>query len=161
HDDVCLEGRTSVPGPADIRPPLRVTPAQAYAAHAGTGSVVGAAATLLVTHDTSEAAEAVLAGSPKATRYGPAAFDALLGTHLARTGVLVRSGDRLRQLEFADSLVLHADALRGPAQPADAVFEDPVDPWAEAVLDAARRAGLYVVVTGGSELKDITRLADE
>ncbi len=29
------------------------------------------------------------------------------------------------------------------------------------MLDAARRAGLHVVVTGGSELKDITRLADE
>ncbi|MFI2376358.1 HAD-IC family P-type ATPase [Streptomyces sp. NPDC018964] len=164
HDDVCLERRTSVPCPAGTRPPLRVTPAQAYAAHAGTGSVAGAAATLLVTHDTGEAAEAVLAGSPKAARYGPAAFDAFLGTHLARSGVLVRSAARLRQLEIADSLVLHADALRGRARPADgapAVFEDPVDPCAEAVLDAARRAGLHVVVTGGSDLKDITRLADE
>lgn len=89
-----------------------MTPAQAYAANAGTGSVAGAAATLLVTHDTGEAAEAVLAGSPKAARYGPAAFNSVLGTDLARTGVLVRGGDRLRQLEIADSLVLHADALR-------------------------------------------------
>ncbi|MFI1422221.1 HAD-IC family P-type ATPase [Streptomyces sp. NPDC020731] len=164
HDDVCLERRTSIPCPPGTRPPLRVTPAQAYAAHAGTGSVAGAAATLLVTHDLGEAAEAVLAGSPKAARYGPAAFDAVLGVHLARSGVLVRSGGRLRQLEIADSLVLHADALRGRARPADgapAVFEDPVDPCAEAVLDAARRAGLHVVVTGGSDLKDITRLADE
>ncbi|MEZ3180633.1 cation-translocating P-type ATPase [Streptomyces pimonensis] len=164
HDDVCLERRTSLPRPTGIRPPLRVTPAQAYAAHAGTGSVAGAAATLLVTHDTREAAEAVLAGSPKAARYGPAAFDAVLGTHLARSGVLVRGGDRLRQLGIADSLVLHADALRGRARPADgasAGFEDPVDPCAEAVLDAARRAGLHVVVAGGFGLKDITRLADE
>ncbi|GAA2562636.1 MULTISPECIES: cation-translocating P-type ATPase [Streptomyces] len=167
HDDVCLEQRTSIPCPADTRPPLRVTPAQAYAAHAGTGSVAGAAATLLVTHDTREAAEAVLAGSPKAARYGPAAFSAALGIHLARSGVLVRSGERLRQLEIADSLVLHADALR--SHPRDdaapdgvsAVFDDPVDPCAEAVLDAARRAGLHVVITGGSDLKDITRLADE
>ncbi|MFF5160225.1 HAD-IC family P-type ATPase [Streptomyces sp. NPDC000348] len=164
HDDVCLERRTSIPCPTGTRPPLRVTPAQAYAAHAGTGSVAGAVATLLVTHDTGEAAEAVLAGSPKAARYGPAAFDAVLGTHLARSGVLVRGADRLRQLEIADSLVLHADVLRGRAGPAGgapAVFEDPVDPFAEAVLDAARRAGLHVVVTGGSDLKDITRLADE
>ncbi|WP_149552841.1 cation-translocating P-type ATPase [Streptomyces marokkonensis] len=164
HDDVCLEERTSIPRPVGIRPPLRVTPAQAYAAHAGTGSVAGAVATLLVTHDAREAAEAVLAGSPKAARYGPAAFDALLGTHLARSGILVRSGERLWQLEIADSLVLHADALRGPTQPpgvAPRVFDDPVDPCAEAVLDAARRAGLHVVVTGGSDLKDITRLADE
>ncbi|MET7292945.1 cation-translocating P-type ATPase [Streptomyces griseoloalbus] len=167
HDDICLEQRTSIPCPTDTRPPLRVTPAQAYAAHAGTGSIAGAAATLLVTHDTGEAAEAVLAGSPKAARYGPAAFDAVLGTHLARSGVLVRSGGRLRQLEIADSLVLHADALRGHARrtaghdDAPALFEDPVDPCAEAVLDAARRAGLHVVITGGSDLKDITRLADE
>ncbi|GGV72998.1 transport ATPase [Streptomyces griseoloalbus] len=167
HDDLCLDERTSIPCPAGIRPPLRVTPAQAYAAHAGTGSLAGAAATLLVTHDTGEAAEAVLAGSPKAARYGPGAFDAVLGTHLARSGVLVRSGQRLRQLEIADSLVLHADALRGHARPtaghddAPALFEDPVDPCAEAVLDAARRAGLHVVITGGSDLKDITRLADE
>ncbi|MFD7770697.1 HAD-IC family P-type ATPase [Streptomyces sp. NPDC059787] len=164
HDDVCLERRTSIPCPAGTRPPLRVTPAQAYAAHAGTGSVAGAAATLLITRDTREAAEAVLAGSPKAARYGPAAFGAVLGTHLARSGVLIRSAERLRQLEIADSLVLHADALRGRTRPADgepALFEDPVDPCAEAVLDAARRAGLHVVVTGGSDLKDITRLADE
>ncbi|WP_407109825.1 HAD-IC family P-type ATPase [Streptomyces sp. DSM 116494] len=162
HDDICLERRTSLPCPAGIRPPLRVTPAQAYAAHAGTGSVAGAAATLLVTHSAAEAAEAVLAGSPKAARYGPAAFDALLGARLAGSGVLVRSGRRLWQLEIADSLVLHADTLRDPAPPADgAVFHDPVDPCAEAVLDAARRAGLHVVITGGSDLKDITRLADE
>ncbi|MEW1603958.1 cation-translocating P-type ATPase [Streptomyces sp. NPDC093808] len=164
HDDVCRERRTSVPPPQGVRPPLRVTPAQAYAAGAGTGSVAGAAATLLVTHDTGEAAEAVLAGSPKAARYGPAAFNSVLGTQLARTGVLVRGGDRLRQLEIADSLVLHADALRGlpPAEDEEpAPYHDPVHPQAEAVLDAARRAGLYVVVTGGSELKDITRLADE
>ncbi|CAL9365138.1 Potassium-transporting ATPase ATP-binding subunit [Streptomyces sp. enrichment culture] len=167
HDDICLEQRTSIPCPTGIRPPLRVTPAQAYAANAGTGSVAGAAAALLVTHDTREAAEAVLAGSPKAARYGPAAFGAALGTHLARTGVLVRSRERLRQLEIADSLVLHADALRNrprrDAAPdgAPAAFRDPVDPCAEAVLDAARRAGLHVVITGGSDLKDITRLADE
>ncbi|MEU1262234.1 cation-translocating P-type ATPase [Streptomyces cellulosae] len=164
HDDVCGERRTSVPPAPGIRPPLRVTPAQAYAANAGTGSVAGAAATLLVTHDAGEAAEAVLAGSPKAARYGPAAFNSVLGAELARTGVLVRGGDRLRQLEIADSLVLHADALRNlpPAEDEEPEpYHDPVHPWAEAVLDAARRAGLHVVVTGGSELKDITRLADE
>lgn len=167
HDDLCTEERVSVPSPTDGRPPLRVTPAQAYAAHAGTGSLAGAAAALLVTHETQEAAEAVLAGSPKAARYGPAAFQAALGTFLARSGMLVRSGERLRQLEIADSLVLHADALRSrppdtpDADGGTAAFDDPVDPFAEAVLDAARRAGLYVVITGGPDLKDITRLADE
>ncbi|MFD5497364.1 cation-translocating P-type ATPase, partial [Streptomyces sp. NPDC127091] len=167
HDDLCTEERAGLPGLTGGRPPLRVTPAQAYAANAGTGSLAGAAAALLVTHAAQEAAEAVLAGSPKAARYGPAAFQAALGTFLARSGMLVRSGERLRQLEIADSLVLHADVLRSrPPDTPDAVsgtaaFDDPVDPFAEAVLDAARRAGLYVVITGGSDLRDITRLADE
>ncbi|WP_432057352.1 HAD-IC family P-type ATPase [Streptomyces sp. bgisy022] len=168
HDDYCREDRPGLPARAGVRPPLRVTPAQEYAAHAGTGSVAGAAAALLVTHDTREAAEAVLAGSPKAARYGPGAFGAALGTFLARDGILVRDPERLRQLEIADSLVLHADALRGRPDAADGPSdggqqspEDTVDPFAEAVLDAARRAGLHVVVTGGSGLKEITRLADE
>ncbi|MFE1848191.1 cation-translocating P-type ATPase, partial [Streptomyces sp. NPDC059515] len=73
--------------------------------------------------------------------------------------------ERLRQLEIADCLVLHADALRGrphdTAAPSDGLPDDPVDPYAEAVLDAARRAGLHVVITGGPGLRDITRLADE
>ncbi|MEU6914206.1 cation-translocating P-type ATPase [Streptomyces olindensis] len=164
HDDVCRERRTSVPCPPGTRPPLKVTPAQEYASHASTGSLAGAAATLLVTHSAREAAEAVLAGSPKAARYGPAAFSATLGTFLARAGILVRSGERLRQLEIADALVLHADALRSLRQgsdDSDGLPDDPVHPFAEAVLDAARRAGLHVVIAGGSDLKDITRLADE
>ncbi|MGW5137353.1 cation-translocating P-type ATPase [Streptomyces sp. NPDC004135] len=160
HDDLSHPGRTSLPGPADARPPLKVTPAQEYASHASTGSLAGAAATLLVTHNATDAAEAVLAGSPKAARYGPAAFSATLGTFLAHAGILVRSGERLRQLEIADALVLHADALRtGPEDDSDP--DDPVHPFAEAVLDAARRARLHVVIAGGSDLKDITRLADE
>ncbi|MFF8232128.1 cation-translocating P-type ATPase [Streptomyces caelestis] len=165
HDDICQERRTSLPCPPDTRPPLKVTPAQEYASHASTGSLAGAAATLLVTHSAKEAAEAVLAGSPKAARYGPAAFAATLGTFLAQAGILVRSGDRLRQLEIADSLVLHADALRSRRQDAegdsDGLPDDPVHPYAEAVLDAARRAGLHVVIAGGSDLKDIVQLADE
>ncbi|WP_338775345.1 cation-translocating P-type ATPase [Streptomyces sp. DG1A-41] len=165
HDDICHEGRTSLPCPTDTRPPLKVTPAQEYASHASTGSLAGAAATLLVTHSAKEAAEAVLAGSPKAARYGPAAFAATLGTFLAHAGILVRSGERLRQLEIADALVLHADALRSRRQDAegdsDGLPDDPIHPYAEAVLDAARRAGLHVVIAAGSDLKDITRLADE
>ncbi|MFE1251272.1 HAD-IC family P-type ATPase [Streptomyces sp. NPDC058735] len=164
HDDVCRPERTSLSSPAQARPPLKVTPAQEYASHASTGSLAGAAATLLVTHNARDAAEAVLAGSPKAARYGPAVFAATLGTFLAHAGILVRSAERLRQLEIADALVLHADALRrrhGPDGDADTAPEDPVHPFAEAVLDAARRAGLHVVIAGGSDLKDIVRLADE
>ncbi|MEU8986026.1 cation-translocating P-type ATPase [Streptomyces sp. NPDC048558] len=153
HDEVSAPDRPSVAGAHFPRPPLRTSPAQEYAAHAETGSLVGAAAMLLVKHDGTEAAEAVLAGSPKAARYGPAAFHAVLSSALSRDGVLVRDPERLRQLEMADTVVLHPSALRTPG--ADA------DPWAETVLDAARRAGLRVVMVDDPALADFTNLADQ
>ncbi|MFJ8635758.1 HAD-IC family P-type ATPase [Streptomyces sp. NPDC093568] len=153
HDELCAPERTSVAGGGFPRPPLRTSPAQEYAAHAETGSLAGAAAMLLVKHDGTEAAEAVLAGSPKAARYGPAAFHAVLSSTLSRTGVLVRDAERLRQLEMADTVVLHPSGLRTPG--ADA------DPWAEVVLDAARRAGLRVVMVDDPALADFTGLADQ
>ncbi|KUN84914.1 ATPase [Streptomyces bungoensis] len=155
HDELCAPDRVSVgSGAVDVeRPPLRGTPAQEYASHAAMGSVLGAAATLLVKHDVAEAAEAVLAGSPKAARYGPAAFHAVLGGALARAGVLVRSPERLWPLETAGTVVLHPSALcRADGEP---------DPWAEPVLDAARRAGLKVVLVDDPALEDFTGLADQ
>ncbi|MGC9377687.1 cation-translocating P-type ATPase [Streptomyces sp. MH13] len=153
HDRLCLPGRGSLPAAPALRPPLRSSPAQNYAAHASTGSVAGAVATLLVKHDVAEAAEAVLAGSPKAARYGPAAFHAVLSAALSRTGVLVRDPERLRQLEMAATVVLHPSALRAPDAGAD--------PWTEDVLDAARRAGLRVVMVEDPALADFTGLADQ
>ncbi|UUU35983.1 cation-translocating P-type ATPase [Streptomyces sp. CA-210063] len=153
HDQVCTPVRVGLPPRPSVRPPLRTTPAQEYAAHATTGSVLGAVATLLVKHDGQEAAEAVLSGSPKAARYGPAAFHAVLSGALARTGVLVRDAERLRQLETVDTIVLHPSALRTPGAGAD--------PWAETVLDAARRARLTVVMVDDPALRDFTSLADQ
>ncbi|MET7475221.1 cation-translocating P-type ATPase [Streptomyces sp. NPDC005648] len=152
HDEVCTPQRSGVPAGHRPRPPLRTSPAQEYAGHASVGSLLGAAAALLVKHDVTEAAEAVLAGSPKAARYGPAAFHALLSTALSRSGVLVRDTERLRELEMADTVVLHPSALRAPGDGADA--------WAEPVLDAARRAGLHVVLGDDPALADFTGLAD-
>ncbi|MDO0931057.1 cation-translocating P-type ATPase [Streptomyces sp. DG2A-72] len=152
HDRVCGPEREDVSPERFPRPPLRTTPAHEYAVHAETGSVVGAAVTLLVKHDGTEAAEAVLAGSPKAARYGPAAFHAALGCALARTGVLVRHMERMRQLGTVTTVFLHPSALHTP--------DGAADPWAEPVLDAARRAGLRVVVTDDPSLGDFTALAD-
>ncbi|MEU0005861.1 cation-translocating P-type ATPase [Streptomyces sp. NPDC006314] len=153
HDQLCAPGRISLAADGAPRPPLRESPAQEYASHASTGSLLGAAATLLVKHDGAEAAEAVLAGSPKAARYGPAAFHALLSTALARAGVLVRDPDRLRQLEMAGTVVLHPSAL--------CTEDGEADPWAEPVLDAARRARLRVVIVDDPALEDFTGLADQ
>ncbi|MFH9086563.1 HAD-IC family P-type ATPase [Streptomyces sp. NPDC017673] len=153
HDRLCTPDRVSLAAQGPPRPPLRVSPAQEYAAHASAGSLLGAAATLLVKHDGAEAAEAVLAGSPKAARYGPAAFHAVLSAALARTGVLVRDPERLRQLEMAGTVVLHPSALR--------TEDGEADPWAEPVLDAARRAGLRVVLVDDPALEDFTGLADQ
>ncbi|MFI2435420.1 HAD-IC family P-type ATPase [Streptomyces sp. NPDC018693] len=152
HDRLCAPDRACPTAAGRARPPLRTTPAEGYANSAEAGGVLGAAAALLVKHDTREAAEAVLAGSPKAARYGPAAFNAVLGCALARSGVLVRDTDRLRRLETADTLVLHPSALRAPGGGAD--------PWIEAVLDAARRARLRVVVMDDPALEDFVSLAD-
>ncbi|MDN3293990.1 cation-translocating P-type ATPase [Streptomyces ficellus] len=113
HDRVCAPERLSVTTQQVTRPPLRPTPAQEYATKAATGSMVGAAATLLFRRNLDEAAEAVLAGSPKAARYGPAAFATMLGSALARSGVLVRDPERLKQLQLVDTVVLHPSALRG------------------------------------------------
>ncbi|MFJ6067244.1 HAD-IC family P-type ATPase [Streptomyces tendae] len=153
HDQLCVPGRGSLPAVSALRPAPRTSPAQDYAAHASAGSVAGAAATLLVKHDLAEAAEAVLAGSPKAARYGPAAFHAVLSAALSRIGVLVRDPGRLRQLEMARTVVLHPSALRVPDAGAD--------PWTEDVLDAARRAGLRVVMVEDPALADFTGLADQ
>ncbi|WP_086728711.1 HAD-IC family P-type ATPase, partial [Streptomyces carpinensis] len=153
HDRLCLPDRVSVAAGDAPRPALRVTPAQEYANHASAGSLVGAAATLLIKHQVAEAAEAVLAGSPKAARYGPAVFHSVLSAMLARTGVLVRDPERLRQLEMAGTVVLHPSALRTEA--------GDMDPWAEVVLDAARRARLKVVLVDDPALEDLTGLADQ
>ena len=237
HDSVCAPGRLSLAGNRASRPAPRSRPGQAYADQAVVTSLVGAAATLLFTRDVREAAEAVLAGSPKAARYGPAAFASVLGTALARNGVLVRDTERLRQLEVVDTVVLHPAALRGTRRtvlavnsstedwdhdrlwqavaaalrpPQDGGPERPtvslrpvpdegasetglmivslrdqrdhgsgpggdgpgrdigtvlvgweVDPLAESVMDAARRAGLYVVVLDDGALGDFAALADE
>ncbi|MDR3079349.1 MAG: cation-translocating P-type ATPase, partial [Streptomyces sp.] len=151
HDHWSGPERGAVPADHHPRPPMHTTPTQEYAAHTSVASVLGAVATELVKRDIEEAAEAVLAGSPKAARYGPAAFRSVLSGALARQGVLVREPDRLRHLELAETLVLHPSALLTPGG---------ADPWVEAVLDAARQAGLRVVMVDHPALADFTGLAD-
>ncbi|MBX7555228.1 cation-translocating P-type ATPase [Streptomyces sp. NPDC004232] len=218
HDTVCAPERLSLAGREVARPPLHRYPGEEYRDQAVTGALLGAAGALLFTRDVHESAEALLAGNPKAARYGPAAFAAALCTELACEGVLVRSLDRLRQLELVDTVVLHPEALRStrrtvldvhPNVPewdhdhlwqaaAAALRPDEehrlalrpvpdqgesdtglmiasergrdigtvlvgweIDPLAEAALDAARRAGLHVVVRDDGSLGDFDALVDQ
>ncbi|MET8399011.1 cation-translocating P-type ATPase [Streptomyces sp900116325] len=225
HDTLCAPDRLTVANTDVLRPPLRPSPGEQYAAAAVNGMLGGAVTKLLFTRSMDEAAETVLAGSPKAARYGPAAFTAALGSALAREDVLVRDPERLRQLELVDTVVLHPAALRSTRRtvlevhpstsgwdhhrlwqeataalsaPDDATTpsEEPgiglrpvpdgtapdaglmiasvrgkdvgtvlvgweVDPMAEAALDAARRAGLHVVVVDDCWLGEFGTLADQ
>ncbi|WP_424863737.1 cation-translocating P-type ATPase [Streptomyces sp. MMS24-I29] len=232
HDTLCVPGRPTVGGDDTVRPPLRSCPGEQYADAAINGMLGGAVTALLFTHSLDGAAETALAGSPKAARYGPAAFTAALGSVLARENVLVRSPERLRRLEIVDTVVLHPGALRStrrtvlevhpsasgwdhrrlwreatatlctpedgalvsragkpglglrPVPDEAAPYTEPpdtglmiasvrgrdvgtvlvgreLDPMAEAVLDAARRAGLHVVVPDDRSLGEFGTLADQ
>ncbi|WP_063756158.1 cation-translocating P-type ATPase [Streptomyces sp. NRRL B-24720] len=227
HDRLCAPGRGSVGVPGTARPALRVRSGEAYADQAMTGALAGAVGTFTFTRDTGEAAEAVLAASPRAARYGPTAFISALGTRLASQGVFVRHMERIRQLDEIDAIVLHSSVLSGDRMtilevhpsaedwsdarlwqaaaaalarqdddteaPGDGALglrpvpggegEDTavhmviasaggrdvgtvlvgreVEPRAESVLDAARGAGLHVVVTDDGSLAEFGGLADE
>ncbi|MEW2487464.1 cation-translocating P-type ATPase [Streptomyces sp. NPDC048411] len=230
HDTLCAPDRLTVAGDDVARPPLRSCPGEKYADAAINGMLGGALTTLLFTRNLDGAAETALAGSPKAARYGPAAFTAALGSALAREDVLVRNPERLRRLELVDTMVLHPEALRGTRrtvlevhpsmagwdhrrlwQESTAALSAPgdgampagepglglrpvpdeltsnagrsdtglmiasvhgedvgtvlvgweVDPMAEAALDAARRAGLHVVVLDDHSLGEFGTLADQ
>ncbi|MGW2371078.1 HAD-IC family P-type ATPase [Kitasatospora sp. NPDC001683] len=220
YDTVCAPGRLSLAGTGTARPALRPLPYEEFEEQAVGGTLLGAAGALLFTRNVAEAAEGLVAGNPKAARYGPVAFTTALGTVLAREGVLVRDLERLRRLELVDTVVLHPDSLRGPGrtvlevhptapdwdhdrlwQAAVAALDRPdtelelrpvpdqldrpdagtgllvaaaggvdvgtvlvgreIAPVAEAALDAARRAGLHVVVADDGTLGDFGALADQ
>ncbi|KDN19105.1 cation-translocating P-type ATPase [Amycolatopsis rifamycinica] len=153
HDDLCSPERPSLGvTPAERR--VRI-PMEDYARNAVGGGLLAALADLLVRRNPREAAEAFLAASPMPARYADTAFHTAIGTAFAREGVLVRDPDRLKALDTVDTVVLHVDALHG---------EDGLDPHAEAVLDAARRAEARVVIAGDGareRLGEFATLADD
>jgi len=138
-----------------LAPPVheRATPVEDYAGGAIDSGLLGALAALVLRQNLSEAANAILASSPLPARYAHGAFHAALGTALAREGVLVRDTDRLRALDMVDTLVLHAGTLHDG---------DDLDPHAEAILDAARRAELRVIVADATtDLGEFAALVDD
>ncbi|OEV30503.1 ATPase [Streptomyces nanshensis] len=225
HDTLCTPDRPTVAKGATGRPALRTCPDESYSDTAVNGMLGGALATLLFTRSVDKAAETVLAGVPKAARFGPAAFTAVLAAALAQEDMLVGDPARLRRLELVDTVVLHSGALRStrrtvlevhpgttgwdhgrlwhaamktlsapeggaepPAEPPLVLRPVPdetkseaglmtasllgrdvgtvlvgweVEPMAEAALDAARRAGLHVVVVDEHGLGEFGTLADQ
>lgn len=216
HTRLCVLDRES-PAALPARRAVLSDPVTGYAMTASTGGLVSAAATLLFSRNVGQASSAVLASSPKPARYGWTAYASVLGLTLAREGVLVRAPDRLRLLQVADTLVVHASALcsdqhavleanpthddwaegrlwqaairavAGEDSPIRLrpVPDDPTagtglmiasadgadvgtvlvgyapDPLAESVLDAARQAGLRIVLVQGDVPGVDATLADE
>jgi cation-transporting P-type ATPase I len=228
HDELCTPDRGWLPA-APGRPRPTPTPAtETYRNQATTGGLLTAVVTLLFRHNLGEAAEAVLASSPRAARFGPTAFRSELGRRLAADGVLVRDAERLRLLEVADTVVLHPSALHSrrhsvlDAEPGgdgwtrEQLWQGAIatltpeltrqgtsaprrsggsplrltrlpppgrtrwvtarvdgttvgrvlvgwelDPLADSVLDAARRAGMHVVLAGDRGTPELAALVDE
>lgn len=225
HDTLCAPDRVTVARDAPVRPALRTCPDESYSDTAVNGMLGGALATLLFTRSLDKAAETVLAGVPKAARFGPSAFTAAFAAALAQEDMLVADPARLRRLELVDTVVLHSGALRSTRRTVlevhpnttgwdhrrlwhaamktlsvpEAGAEPPgeshlvlrpvpdetaseaglmiasvlgrdvgtvlvgweVEPMAEAALDAARRAGLHVVVVDEHGLGEFGTLADQ
>ncbi|MFD9891630.1 cation-translocating P-type ATPase [Amycolatopsis sp. NPDC059027] len=153
HDELCAPDRPSM----GVTPEPRCAqiPVEDYAGGAVSGGLLGTLAELVLTRDLGKAADAALAVSPMPARYAHTAFHSAMGLALAREGILVRDPDRIKALDAVDTVVLHVSAL----------FDgDGLDPYAEAVLEAARAADSRVVVVGTTaddELGEFAALADD
>ncbi|KAA1250449.1 cation-translocating P-type ATPase [Mycobacterium simiae] len=88
-------------------------PVETYVGQAANGSAVAAAGALLAGGGPAEAAEAILAGVPKAAHLGRQSFAAILGRGLANAGQLVLDPGALRRLDRVQVVVIDGAALRG------------------------------------------------
>jgi cation-transporting ATPase I len=88
-------------------------PIEEYADQAANGSLVAAAGALLAGGGAEEAADAVLAGVPRAAHMGRQAFATVLGRGLADAGQLVLDPGALRRLDRVKVIVIDGAALRG------------------------------------------------
>ncbi|MDQ6697761.1 MAG: HAD-IC family P-type ATPase [Actinomycetota bacterium] len=86
-------------------------PIEQYADRAGVASLVGFGVTLATTRDPRRAASVLLAGIPKAARFGREAFAVNLGRTLADRGVLVTDSAVLRRLDRIDCVCVEASLL--------------------------------------------------
>ncbi|OBS00465.1 HAD family hydrolase [Mycobacterium gordonae] len=88
-------------------------PIENYVDQAASGSVIAAAGALFAGGGAAEAAEAILAGVPKAAHVGREAFATTLGRGLANAGLLLLDPGALRRLDRVQVVVIDGAALRG------------------------------------------------
>jgi cation-transporting P-type ATPase I len=120
-------------GPRPV--PLPAGPVEQWSERIAIGALVGFGGALAATRDPRRAADAFLAGLPKAARLGREGFATQLGRTLATRGVVPLDGSVLRRLDRVDTVVVDSDVL-----------ED--EPAAPALLAAVRDAGHRLVVAG-------------
>jgi cation-transporting P-type ATPase I len=136
------------PPPLQPRPvPVPAGPVEQWADRISLASMAGFAVTLAATRSVRQAADAFLAGTPKAAKLGREAFAAQLGRTLADRGVVPMEASALRRLDRVDTVVVDSALL--DAEPgridrvlplADDVDADELSERAHRLFDAAEPA---------------------
>lgn len=118
HSDDPIDPPKLGPRPA----PLPPGPVEEWSARLSAAALAGGGLTLALTRSPRRAADALLAGVPKAARLGREGFATQLGRTLAARGVVPLDGSALRRLDRVDTVVLDsATLLTGRAEVADVV----------------------------------------
>ncbi|MCB9635453.1 MAG: HAD-IC family P-type ATPase [Sandaracinus sp.] len=117
--------------------PLPDGPIERYAEKATFASLGGASFGLASSQRLEGAAAGLFGATPRPAYLGREAFAAWLGRLLGRREVVVRSRDALRRLDRVDTLVVEGG-----------LFVDPPEPDVDALVSAAKRAGLRVHRSG-------------
>lgn len=105
------DGETAAAVVADRPAPLHDGPVETYVDQASVASLAAAGGTFLATGNVRRALAAALATTPKAAKFGQAAFAAHLGRVLADRDILCLDTDALRRLDRIDTVCLDASAV--------------------------------------------------
>jgi cation-transporting ATPase I len=158
HEELCAPTRGSAPARPRRQRPSRESASEIYSTKVVNAGLLAAAATWVVAHNLGVSAQTMLASSPRASRYGPSAFQAELGRCLAQEGVLVRAPERLRLLGAVDTVLLHPSALCGKRR---AVWDvqPAADGWSRQRLWQAASAALTPVESSSFSSEASVRLS--
>jgi cation-transporting P-type ATPase I len=105
--------------PGELRPhrerprPYPAGPIEIYNDRAAAGSLLAAAGVAAASRDAGRAADIILAGLPRAARFGREGFAAVLGRGLARQGILPMDPAAFRRLDRVSMVVIDSVVLCG------------------------------------------------